>query len=189
MEVPIFVLQVTLAIVLLLGYLTSQCDLGAGGNERDRKPQSGYCLLAACVLCFLVGMGISLLLNVNVASHVFIDGLIARAASEPLLAGILMIKALAVGITEEVIFRGYLLAWLNERTNFMIALIVTSVLFSAGHLASLSGNMFVARALIGALLAATVKQFGSLTPAIVLHTAIDIPVLLSIGRPSLLSHF
>lgn len=82
--------------------------------------------------------------------------------------------ALAVPITEEILFRGYLFGALEKYAGFLVSAIITSLLFGAAHLELGSGKApnWIAAAdtlLFSGFLIWITKKTGSLYPAIMLH--------------------
>lgn len=81
--------------------------------------------------------------------------------------------SITAGVTEEIIFRGFLIGVLALAMPFALAALASSALFGLAHV--YQGPAGMARAgLIGGLMAAIYVLGGSLWPAIVLHALIDL---------------
>jgi membrane protease YdiL (CAAX protease family) len=85
--------------------------------------------------------------------------------------------SITAGVCEEVLYRGFLLAYLGAWMGWPAALVVSSLVFGLGH--GYQGATGVIKAgLVGLLMGSIVLLTGSLWAAIILHAAID----LSAGR-------
>ncbi len=81
--------------------------------------------------------------------------------------------SITAGVTEEIIFRGFLIGVLALAMPFWLAAIASSVLFGAAHI--YQGPAGVLRTgMIGGLMAGVYVLGGSLWPVIVLHALIDL---------------
>ena len=82
---------------------------------------------------------------------------------------------LVVGLAEEFLFRGYVLATLSEGIGFWPVAVVLSVLFGAVHLSNLGENPTgaLSAVMIGLLFCFALRRTGSLWFAIGLHAAWD----------------
>jgi membrane protease YdiL (CAAX protease family) len=80
---------------------------------------------------------------------------------------------LTAGITEEVIFRGYLIWVLGQLVSLPIAAALALLLFGAFHAYQGIGG-FVASIVAGGLMTGLFLLSGSLLPVIVLHALIDV---------------
>lgn len=81
---------------------------------------------------------------------------------------------LAVGIGEEIMFRGVLFRWIDEKWGFVAALIVSAVLFGLIHIFQDSASLWSSFAIAieaGLLLAAAYKYSGTLWLPIGIHWA------------------
>ncbi len=109
--------------------------------------------------------------------------LIPPDASLPYLALAVAFAGVIVPVTEEILFRGFLIAWLRERSNAIFAVVVSSLLFSAVHFYFLvpggefgmfaSAGIFV----LGLLLGWLAIWSRSLWPPIVLHVINNLVVV------------
>lgn len=84
--------------------------------------------------------------------------------------------AVSAGVSEEILFRGYLLQGLRRMWpgRAWLAVAVSSILFALAHLSwGLSWLQFLFYVLLGVLFAAFVLRRGSLWPAIFAHIAWD----------------
>jgi uncharacterized protein len=81
--------------------------------------------------------------------------------------------SLTAGITEEVLFRGFVTWYCAAWTGLVVAVLLSAVLFGIGHVYQ-GVRQIPKTALAGLVLAAIVIAGGSLWPAIVLHTVMDL---------------
>jgi membrane protease YdiL (CAAX protease family) len=83
-------------------------------------------------------------------------------------------RALSVtaGVCEEILFRGYLMAFLLPLGGMGVAVVVSSLLFGLGHAYQGVGGA-VKAGVLGALMAGTYVLTGSLLAPIVVHAMID----------------
>lgn len=79
---------------------------------------------------------------------------------------------LTAGVAEEIIYRGYLMPFLQQHLGAVWAVIISSLLFGLPHIYQNISGVFKTAA-IGALFAVTVIVFDSLWLAIALHFLID----------------
>ncbi len=81
---------------------------------------------------------------------------------------------LVVGTGEEIIFRGVLFRWIDEKWGFMVALIVSAVLFGLIHISESNATLWSSIAIAveaGLLLGAAYKYSGTLWLPIGIHWA------------------
>ena len=76
----------------------------------------------------------------------------------------------AAGVSEEILYRGPILAGLRSRLPLWLAIVITGFLFAAIHMDA-HGLLF--RTLLGVLLGWIVARSGSLFPAMLMHGIID----------------
>jgi uncharacterized protein len=81
--------------------------------------------------------------------------------------------SVTAGFCEELLWRGFLIAYLAQWTGWWQAGIVSSVLFGIGHAYQGAAGVLKATA-TGLVMAALYLSCGSLWPSIVLHAAIDV---------------
>ena len=98
----------------------------------------------------------------------------ARAAAVPLLPGGLMAAAVAVSIGEEIAFRGALFAALEGLGGAPLAVIGTTLAWTAAHALSHPAEFLPAVAAAGLLLAIWRMTFRDLVAPIVAHTIADL---------------
>ena len=114
--------------------------------------------------------------------------LIPPGAGLPYIALAVAFAGVIVPVAEEILFRGFLLTWLRERSNAIVTVIVSSLLFSAVHFYFLmpggefgifaSAGIFV----LGLLLGWLAIWSRSLWPPIVLHVINNlVVVVIAIG--------
>ena len=81
---------------------------------------------------------------------------------------------LSVATGEEIMFRGVLFRWIDEKWGFMVALIISSVLFGIIHIFEPNATLWSSLAIAveaGLLLGAAYKYFGTLWVPIGIHWA------------------
>lgn len=89
-------------------------------------------------LCLILGLVLPII--VITVYFVFISGdiIVTQFASEKeyieMIISVLFISGIVAPIVEEIIFRGVLLKYIEDKTNIFVAIISTSVLFSLVHL-------------------------------------------------------
>jgi uncharacterized protein len=93
--------------------------------------------------------------------------------------GLVLLAALA-GVGEELLFRGVIQVWLEERIPLWLAVTGASLLFGVGHW--LSASYAVLAAVIGAYLGAVFLLTGNLLAPIVAHAGYDVVALFVLAR-------
>lgn len=93
--------------------------------------------------------------------------------------GIVMLACLA-GLGEELLFRGVIQAWLEQRVPLWLALAVASLLFGVGHW--LSASYAILATAIGAYLGLVFVLTDNLLAPIVAHAAYDVVALYVLAR-------
>lgn len=146
----------------------------------ERRPLAAYGLAPrALPLQFgqgaLVGLGLlaSLVGVLAGLGAIAFDGF-PLAGPEALRAGLLWAAAcLMVSLLEELVMRGYLLQTLARGIGFLWAAVITSLLFSAGHLANAGESPvgLLSVVLVGLVFCYSVWKTGSLGWAIGFHAA------------------
>ena len=95
--------------------------------------------------------------------------------------GVFALLSLAAGMGEEMAYRGYAIPFLTPLLGAAGAVVFTSLVFGALH--AYQGLLGIVRtALLGAMLALGLLASGSLWPAIVAHTAIDLLAGIVLGE-------
>lgn len=87
----------------------------------------------------------------------------------------LAVISLAAGIGEELLFRGFLQAWLESLLGSFSGLVVASAIFGAAH--PITGGYIVIAALMGGYLGVLWQASGNLLAPIVTHALYDLLVL------------
>lgn len=99
-----------------------------------------------------------------------LDALIPHTEKE---LKVFMLVSVTAGICEEIMFRGFLIAYLSHYMDTGLALILSSALFGMGHL--YQGFTGVLRTMfVGAGFAILYALSGSLLAPVILHAAIDV---------------
>ncbi|MDB5032475.1 type II CAAX endopeptidase family protein [Mucilaginibacter sp.] len=82
--------------------------------------------------------------------------------------------SITAGVTEEIIFRGYILTRLSLLfKNQYIPIVISALLFSGMHYTYNSPREFVFTFLGGTIMAVHYNRYGNLKPLIIAHTLID----------------
>jgi membrane protease YdiL (CAAX protease family) len=117
----------------------------------------------------------SLLIILKFCGFLQFDGFALQGSSVWTYASLWAVVFLFVGLSEELITRGYLLFALTQGIGFWPAAALLSALFAAGHIHNPGEDAIgiAAAGLIGLVLAWTVKWTGSLWWAIGFHAAWD----------------
>ncbi|KIX90382.1 CAAX protease [Staphylococcus microti] len=130
--------------------------------------------------CYLI-LGILLPIIVNLLYVMLIPGqfvitqLDSNKAYIELLLSVIFISGIVAPIVEEIVFRGILLKYVEEKTNIVFAIMLTSFLFSVVHIfnGKLEGIdlylLIVAGFLAGMMYAIATYQFNSIWASVVLH--------------------
>jgi membrane protease YdiL (CAAX protease family) len=90
-----------------------------------------------------------------------------------------VVLAITAGICEEVVFRGFGIAyvrWLNPSTPNAVVVAVTAAVFGFGHLYQGARGVLLT-GLIGVYLGWLTVSSGSLLPAIAIHALLDLRIL------------
>lgn len=130
-------------------------------------------------LCLILGFFLPL--TVIVVYYIFVPGNLimtnyksSKDYVEMLIEGIL-IAGIVAPIVEEIIFRGVLLKYIEEKTNIVFAVIITSILFGVVHLfnGELEGVdrylLIIAGTLAGIMYATATYTYNSIWASILLH--------------------
>lgn len=87
-----------------------------------------------------------------------------------------LITACSAGVTEEIVFRGYLFKLIEDKWNAATAVFVTSILFGVLHLLTVSGFQLIdlglillAGTLVGMIFSLIVYKTGTVWNAVVVH--------------------
>jgi len=148
----------------------------------DRKPVTSFGLaLNGSTTRFLIGLlsgfvSLSFLVGILALSHAFtLHGLAIHGWTILEYAALWALVFLLVGLSEELITRGYLLFSLTQGIGFWPAAILLAALFAAGHIGNPGENVLglAAAGFIGLMLAWSLKWTGSLWWAIGFHAAWD----------------
>ncbi len=129
--------------------------------------------IVACAL--IVGQGVSIARNQEKLLELrpmFEKLLALMPASRPELRLFMGVSATA-GICEEVIYRGFLIAYFLAVTNVWIAIGVSAVIFGLGHVYQ-GPTGFIKITMVGLVFAGLYVLTGSLWAPMLLHTVIDI---------------
>lgn len=81
--------------------------------------------------------------------------------------------SVSAGVCEELIFRGFLVGFLTQQVNSWIAVVAANLVFAFTHIGSGKQNLF-SSFVLGLIFSGIYYFTGSLLPAILLHTAIDL---------------
>jgi membrane protease YdiL (CAAX protease family) len=88
---------------------------------------------------------------------------------------LILFISFTAGVTEEIIFRGYILTRLSFLfANKYVPVIISSVLFSALHYKYHSPREFIFTFLIGVIMSVHYQKYGNIKPLIAVHILIDV---------------
>ena|SRR5205085_2576762 len=152
------------------GRSLSALGLGVGSPARMA---GGFAILAAYLVLALLQRRAILarpeLLKVVLAKLGSADAMFPRTQSERTAwIGI----SITAGITEEIFSRGFMLSFFSAIGGLTFGVIASSIVFGLDH-AYLGWRHIIKSAIAGGVLAVVVVISGSLWPAILLHTAVD----------------
>lgn len=137
---------------------------------------NAFSIYSACLI-----LGIFLPVTVAVSYFIFIPGdfIINNFESSKkhieILIETILIGGIVAPIVEEIVFRGVLLKYVEERSNIIFATIITSILFSLVHLfnGKLEGIDFylliIAGTTAGIMYAVATYKYNSIWASVVLH--------------------
>lgn len=172
---PTIALQLTILTLVLLATRSEQASLADVGFRAWNR----WTIPIAVGFLFAAGLILSLLQNLlaGQAPHSFadFDSLLPRAAMERVTWVFLCV---VVAISEEVIFRGYLITRIARLAGSRpwLGVLVATTSFAAGHLYQGIGG-FVLIFIYGLMFAALFLRTGSLYPGIIAHFLQDVSVL------------
>lgn len=105
---------------------------------KNKLPYYRITTFKICPLCLILGLLLPII--IITVYFVFISGdiIVTQFASKKeyieMIISLLFISGIVAPIVEEIIFRGVLLKYIEDKTNIFVAIISTSVLFSLVHL-------------------------------------------------------
>ena len=126
-------------------------------------------------LGILLPIIVNLLYVMLIPGQLMITQLGSNKAYIELLLSVIFISGIVAPIVEEIVFRGILLKYVEEKTNIVFAIMLTSFLFSVVHIfnGKLEGIdlylLIVAGFLAGMMYAIATYQFNSIWASVVLH--------------------
>ncbi|HHU6751011.1 TPA: CPBP family intramembrane glutamic endopeptidase [Staphylococcus pseudintermedius] len=100
---------------------------------------------------------------------------------------LIILGGIAAPIVEEMVFRGVLLKYIEEKTNIVVAMVVTSILFAMVHLFNgrLTGIDFylliIGGTIVGMLYAIAAYRYESIWASVVLHMCWNIGSIITIS--------
>jgi membrane protease YdiL (CAAX protease family) len=166
-------------LAIALAVVAAAVCLRNGPSLRDylalRRPPPGA-----------IAVGLALTLGVGVVQHVgslwFGEPIPAFVAHSYRTAGsptfLVVAFVVCAPLSEEVVFRGFLLTGLATAYRTRTAVLVTAVIFAALHLGQYGLWELVSLAVFGALLAVARLRSGSLLVPIAMHGAMNLGALL-----------
>lgn len=150
-------------------------------NKGLKKPLSYYRITSIQIYPLCLILGFFLPLTVMLVYYIFVPGNLimpnyksSKEYVEMLIDGIL-IAGIVAPIVEEIVFRGVLLKYIEEKTNIIFAVIVTSILFGVVHLfnGELVGMdrylLIIAGTFAGIMYATATYVYNSIWASILLH--------------------
>jgi len=172
------------AVVVLAGVLGGQDPQAIGLPDYGPGTADGW-LIAVVLACAAIGAVPVLILTHRLAPP--LDESVARQLAPH--AGmvpathrerrVFVLVALTAGICEEVVFRGFGIAylrWLWPGAPWAVLILATAVPFGLGHRYQ-GRNGMIATGIIGVVLGWITLATGTLIPAIAIHAAFDLRVL------------
>jgi membrane protease YdiL (CAAX protease family) len=98
------------------------------------------------------------------------------------LSNLPVLTVLAVSVIapvgEEIVFRGFVLGWLQGRLPVGVAIAVSAVIFSAAHFAYLQPTLFLPIFGIGLVLGGIYQLSKSVWPGVVVHGSLNLVAIL-----------
>ncbi|BBM04050.1 CPBP family intramembrane glutamic endopeptidase [Microbulbifer sp. GL-2] len=91
----------------------------------------------------------------------------------------IVLLSIAAGVCEELLFRGFLQAWLSEKSSPLLGLLGASLVFGFMHWASFT--YFLMTFVVGLILGIAYQLTGSLLGVIIWHTVYDVLALMMIA--------
>lgn len=132
-----------------------------------------------CPLCLILGLLLPIIVVTVYFMFISGDMIITQFASKQeyieMIISVLFISGIVAPIVEEIIFRGVLLKYIEDKTNIFVAIISTSVLFSLVHLfnGKLVGLDFylliIAGTIAGIMYGIACYKYSSIWASISLH--------------------
>ncbi len=160
--------------------------------ERRRIDSYGLPLSQAFGIRYVQGVVLGVLAAMAIAvAMIALGGMVIHGVAlhgrnvlvQPLFYALAMI---VVGVTEEYLFRGYMLQTLARGIGFWPAAVLTSLLFVLAHVGKTGENVvdYASLFCFGLVACFTVARTGSLWMAAGLHSAFDFMQLFVIGTPN-----
>ncbi|MCS4485868.1 CPBP family intramembrane glutamic endopeptidase [Staphylococcus americanisciuri] len=153
-------------------------------NKGLKKELSDYRVTKIRIYSLSWGLGIILPIVINLIYIIFIPGKLMMTQLNTstdyieLLISIIFISGIVAPIVEEMVFRGILLKYIEEKTNIIFAMVLSSFLFSIVHLfnGKLVGIdlylLILAGFTAGMLYATATYLFNSIWAGIAMHVGI-----------------
>lgn len=166
-------LAVQAAVLLLVGGLMARWRVGTFGLKRGSPVGVGVTGIGFGLLAFVASAGIASLLDwvgIPVSEQEMIEDLLADVNWAQLAPWFVLILPLA----EEMLFRGYVFAYLQRRAALWAAYLGSASLFALVHL-NLSG--FLVYLVVGIFFAAAYRKTGNFTAAVLAHVTYNGTVL------------
>jgi membrane protease YdiL (CAAX protease family) len=168
---PTMVLQAFFLLLVLIAVWTEKVrlrDIGFEGFNRWTLPVAFAFLLTANGVLVVLQL---LIAGTAPASFAQIEELLPQTSGEKI---VWIILSLLVAISEEAVFRGYIITRLGRllRGHIWIAAVISSLAFASGHLYQGWGG-FAVIFVYGMMFAALYVKTGSLYPCIIAHLIQD----------------
>jgi membrane protease YdiL (CAAX protease family) len=128
------------------------------------------------VLLFILILAANLISNITILLGFHQNKELIRQMSRFMTGRTLLILFISVtaGVTEEIIFRGYILTRLSLLfKNQYIPIVISALIFSGMHYAYHSAHEQLFTFLVGLIMAAHYKRYGNLKPLIIAHFLVD----------------
>ncbi|PCF86339.1 CPBP family intramembrane glutamic endopeptidase [Staphylococcus intermedius] len=162
-------------------------------NKGLKKPLSYFRITPFRVFPSSVILGVLLTALTIVFYFVFVPGQLSITHVEStkefleMFFELVILGGIAAPIVEEVVFRGILLKYIEEKTNIIVAMVITSVFFAAVHLFNgrLTGIDFylliIGGTAVGMLYAIAAYRYNSIWASVVLHVCWNLGALITIS--------
>lgn len=181
-----FVLTIAaMAVVLTLGYV----GVGAAYPSKElpqilppRLSVSTYVIQGGWLIA---GILLAALVSPQIWSSNFVGKTVAHVQETTLLLPVSICCAVAIGIAEEIVFRGYLMTWLRHRTGAVWSIAISSAVFAGVHVSQATQGLLFSRFLLGVAFAVAVLRTRTLISAIGLHAGVNTAYFLYLGGISI----
>ncbi|UXS21748.1 CPBP family intramembrane glutamic endopeptidase [Staphylococcus delphini] len=162
-------------------------------NKMLKRPLSYFRITSIRIFPSSMVLGVLLATLTIVFYFVFVPGHFSVTHVEStkafleMIFELIILGGIAAPIVEEVVFRGVLLKYIEEKTNIVVAMVITSVFFAMVHLFNgrLTGIDFylliIGGTMVGMLYAIAAYRYNSIWASVVLHMCWNIGSIITIS--------